>query len=473
MNGITYNELLSSLSLSYKQIESLSSEKAELKRTKRALKAIVEFNRLLQHKTDELNLLKDTCKLIIDIAKYHMVWIGFCWINQNNEKVVSPVATYGYDEGYVENTKIAWDDSGVAQGPTDIAVRTGKPSVCRHILTDKEYEPWKAEALKRGFKSSIAIPLILEEQVIGALNIYATEADAFDKEELSLLMELSNDLSIGISTIRKRAKNKDNENKLLEINKKLEQMIMNEIHKRMQQEQFLIQQSKMAAMGEMISVISHQWRTPLNCLSLVIQDIKEAYRHDELTGGFINDTVSKSMNFIRFMSETLDNFRNFLTPSKTKVEFSVRKAADEILQMFSDLFSRDNIIITLEAEDESESYFIFGYPNEFKQVILNIINNSRDALIMAKKGLSDKNGYGRIFIRLKKRDSKVIIILCDNGGGIEEDVANRIFEHYFTTKATDGTGVGLYISKTIIENNMGGSLTFRNIDGGAEFKIVI
>ncbi|MBF0538800.1 MAG: HAMP domain-containing histidine kinase [Nitrospirae bacterium] len=275
------------------------------------------------------------------------------------------------------------------------------------------------------------------------------------------------------------------------MNVNLTSLVQQETAKRQMQEQLLIQQSKMAAVGEMIAVIAHQWKQPLNAVSIVVQDLKEAYRYGELDEKYIAHTVDVTMGQITFMAKTIDDFRNFFRPSRQKAHFDVKTTIDELISMFSHIFSKNTIDVNLKVEHDLEP-ITDGYPNEFKQVILNILNNAKDAIISRRK--TDVELHGQIEVELTNQEcpgadqtnqecpgavkndetnNKIVIVIRDNGGGIPADVIDRIFEAYYTTKGPEGTGIGLYMSKTIIEANMGGSLTVRNIEGGAEFVITM
>lgn len=265
------------------------------------------------------------------------------------------------------------------------------------------------------------------------------------------------------------------------MNEHLRELVQKEVSEHRNKEQMLVQQSRMAAMGEMIGAIAHQWRQPINAIGLLVQDFEDAFEFGEMDKEYVKTAIMSIMQNINFMSQTIDDFRNFLKPSKEKLNFDIKAAIEEIMSMFEGILKKAAIEITLE---NAEGTFLrTGYPNEFKQVILNIINNARDAIVSCrKKGQIGKDTHGVIKISLEKKagdaaqdgDDKVIIYVRDNGGGIPEDVISRIFDSYFTTKPDDkGTGIGLYMSKTIIENNMGGRLSARNITGGAEFMIEI
>lgn len=173
-----------------------------LKKANRTLKALSGVNQVLVHATEESALLNDVCRLLVEIGGYRMAWIGFA--EHDEQKTVRPVAYAGYEEGYFSSVKMTWSDTELGQGATGMAIRTGKPNFAIDILTDPRYEPWREEAVKRGYASSIAIPLAVDSRTLGALNLYAGQPNAFDEEEVNLLTELVGDLSYGIMSLRAR-----------------------------------------------------------------------------------------------------------------------------------------------------------------------------------------------------------------------------------------------------------------------------
>jgi signal transduction histidine kinase len=259
---------------------------------------------------------------------------------------------------------------------------------------------------------------------------------------------------------------KEAQRKLEEYKNELEVMVSQEIAKRMEQEQILIQQSKLAAMGEMIGNIAHQWRQPLNTLGLQIQDIADAYEFGELNREYLEKSVKESMRVIEKMSNTINDFKDFFKPDKKKVDFTVSEALDDAVPIID--ASLKNNFINLEIE-MVEDCTIHGFVNEYSQVLLNMINNAKDALKKSENRdktiriVADKDDQGHARVRVS-----------DNGGGIPEEIMDKIFDPYFTTKhKAEGTGIGLYMSKMIIERNMQGTITAENIEGGAMFTITV
>jgi PAS domain S-box-containing protein len=173
---------------------------AELLQINRTLDAIGKSSQAMIHSGNEFQYLNDVCKIIVEDCGYSLIWIGYA--QNNKDKNVEPVAYYGFEERYTELLNITWDDSDRGKGPTGIAIRTGKPSVCKNILADPDYKPWREDALKRGYASSISLPLISDGKPFGAISIYAKETDAFSDKEINLLSVLADDLSYGISFIR-------------------------------------------------------------------------------------------------------------------------------------------------------------------------------------------------------------------------------------------------------------------------------
>ncbi len=196
----------------------------ELQRVNRALRTLSECNQVLVRTADEKSLLHEICRVIVEVGGYRLAWVGYA--EQDEAKTVRPVAKAGYDEGHLDTLDTTWADTERGHGTTGTAIRTGKPSICKDMLTDPHFVPWRAEAIKRGYASSIVLPLIENNQIIGSLNIYATEPDAFVEEEIKLLTELANDLSYGIIALRTHAERKRLEKELERLKRQYE-LILN------------------------------------------------------------------------------------------------------------------------------------------------------------------------------------------------------------------------------------------------------
>ena len=232
-----------------------------------------------------------------------------------------------------------------------------------------------------------------------------------------------------------------------------------------QQEQMLIRQGRLAALGEMIGNIAHQWRQPLNTLALIVQELPWYFDHGQFSKEYLDANVTRAMQVINHMSKTIDGFRNFFEPNKERLSFRVSDVLAQTVSMVEAAFNELRLQIEVEADPE---IFVDGNPNEFSQVILNILMNAKDAL------LERKVDNPLVLVRLFREGDKAVLTLSDNAGGIPLEIIDKIFDPYFTTKGPDkGTGIGLFMSKTIIEKNMNGTLSARNTETGAEFRIEV
>jgi len=228
-------------------------------------------------------------------------------------------------------------------------------------------------------------------------------------------------------------------------------------------DQMLIQQGRMAAIGEMLGNIAHQWRQPLNLLGLTIQEVDFSQRREAVTPEFLIASMGKAMELIQHMSRTIDDFRIFSTPDREKVCFSVNELISRIISLLDGNFRGQGVVIEVESTGDKRCC---GYPNGYGQVILNLLLNARDAI--QERAVQD----GRIQVRSWQEGERTVLTVTDNAGGIEEAIIDKIFDPYFTTKESGkGTGIGLFMSKALVEKSMGGELTVRNVGQGAEFRV--
>ncbi|WP_417327851.1 ABC transporter substrate binding protein [Halarcobacter sp.] len=241
--------------------------------------------------------------------------------------------------------------------------------------------------------------------------------------------------------------------------------IMDDITERIQQKQFLIQQGKLAEMGDMVAAIAHQWNEPLVELSAEVQDIQTSFLLGELKNSQVQEFVNDSMVQIKYMSKTLSDFRNFLKPSTKKIIFSIKNSFEEIFEIIGKQIFYSNINMKVNYNYEGDDLLIYGYENEFKQVLLNLINNAKNKIIEKQT-----NVKYNLTINVDESKKYNIIEIIDDGGNIEPNIIDKIFEPYFTTKKR-GTGFGLYMAKVIVEDKMNGQITVQNRDENVVFTI--
>lgn len=228
-------------------------------------------------------------------------------------------------------------------------------------------------------------------------------------------------------------------------------------------EKMILQQSKFVKSGEMIANITHQFRQPLNNISYILINLKKRFESEKLDKIFFDKKVNQANEQVSFLSKTIDDFKEFYLQEKEKDDFLVKDSIQNALTILNPDLQKDNINLNLKFET-FEDIKIFGVKNELSQVILSLVSNSIDAL---------KNRHNpKISINVVSSSAEVIIEILDNAGGIKAKNLKKIFEPYFSTKE-EGTGIGLYLSKIIIEESFGGKLQVQNIKDGAKFSIFI
>ena len=248
-------------------------------------------------------------------------------------------------------------------------------------------------------------------------------------------------------------------------NNDLKQQLKSIIEHENLRDEIVFQQSRMASMGEMISNIAHQWRQPLMEMSTLIMNLEAQVK---VVGSISNDdilqTTEKSTNVIKYMSQTIEDFRNFFATNKSKETFFIAEQISTIINMMKSIFVSKNIKINIIIKNNLK---VHGFKNEYSQVLMNILVNSKDAIV------SNNIKNGEITIRLYKQDTNAILEIEDNGRGIDVTPISKVFEPFFTHQKKDGTGIGLFMSKLIIENNMNGQLLVSNKSEGACFTILL
>ena len=245
----------------------------------------------------------------------------------------------------------------------------------------------------------------------------------------------------------------------------LEGRVVERTNELREKDRLLIQQGRMAAMGEMINNIAHQWRQPLNSVGLIMQSLTLMHDAGQLDRESLESMEEQVMGLIRHMSRTIDDFRDYFKPDKQKASFHVERVVERTISLVQAAFKNRNIRTEVITKDGP---VITGFQNEYSQVLLNVLQNARDAF--------DKRQVGepKVTIEIGREDGRSVVKIRDNAGGIPEEIMDKIFDPYFTTKGPEqGTGVGLFMSKGIIEKNMGGRLTVRNTGEGAEFRIEV
>ena len=248
-------------------------------------------------------------------------------------------------------------------------------------------------------------------------------------------------------------------------NKELEKRIEEEVTKNREKDKLMFQQAKLASLGEMLGNISHQWRQPLMEINSLFLPIEGKISLDmPLDKEEILETISKLNHITKYMSNTIDDFKNFFATDKEKIKFQLLEQINSTINIISGGLKNNNIKLDIIIQKNPE---LTGYKNDYSQVLINIINNAKDVLVQRKI----ENPY--IKISIFEENANIITTVEDNAGGIKVDPIEKIFEPFFTYEKIGGSGIGLFMSKLIIEKNMNGKLLVENSSKGAFFKIII
>lgn len=290
--------------------------------------------------------------------------------------------------------------------------------------------------------------LILKNEILGHTRLQAAY------EELSAV---NRELIRARDELERRVLERTEE--LRELNQGLEARVAAEVAKNREMDHILIQQSRLAAMGEMVHNIAHQWRQPLNALGLVVGNVHADFCDGVITRETLEQDVATARRLIKGMTTTIDEFRDFFRPDRETIDFDVAESVREAIAIVNASMKNNHVDLEYELED---GLLAMGHPNQYAQAVLNVVVNAKD--VMVAKKIKD----GRIRLKLMRVGNNAELTIEDDGGGIPEDILPKIFDPYFTTK-DQGSGIGLYMAKMIIEKTMGGQVEAANMANGARF----
>lgn len=293
------------------------------------------------------------------------------------------------------------------------------------------------------------LPAARADEVGKLVDSFATMRSELRDNQASLLHEI--------------AERKEAEQALQRLNETLEQRVQDEVAANRDKDHLLIQQSRLAAMGEMVHNIAHQWRQPLNSLSLLISNIVDDFRFKSMTEESLQRDAANAHRLLEKMSTTIDDFRDFFRPDREESDFDASAPVHDALFIIEAALKSNHI--ELEA-DIASGLGTSGFPGQYGQAVLNLLVNAKEAI------LEHRPSGGRIRVSLARQDDNAVLTVEDNGGGIDEKILPRLFDPYFTTKE-QGTGIGLYMAKMIVERNMHGTISAANIQDGARFTLSI
>lgn len=418
-------------------------KKAELDLThaNRALRMISNINQALIRIAEEATLLHEACRIAVETGGYSLAWVGYA--EHDEAKTVRPVAQAGLVEGYADEAHITWADTERGRGPTGLAIRTGIVQLTHDIPSDPTMAPWQDAAAKRGYKSSIALPLIHEGVTFGSLNIYSSEPNAFSDEEVKILEEMAGDLSFGINDLRLRMKQKQEEDHIVELN---------------------------VVRSKFINIISHQLGTPLTAVNWNLEMLLNGDfgKLDEVQLKFLQATHAASI-------EITHRINYLLTAIDIEERRVTYEAEDTILPnicagVVQDMAKKAELknLSFVYTPPKNDMPTIYADGKKIRMVFSALIEN---AIVYTKNG-------GNISMALQSDGNVARFEITDTGVGVPQPEQHHIFDRFFRASNAaimqpDAFGLGLFIAKNFVEQ-LGGTITFTSKEGeGSTFVLEI
>ena len=384
--------------------------------------------------------------------------------SKNYLKEAQRIAKVGHFEFNFKTKDINWSDQIYRIFGFDIEDK--KPTFEKYRKqihpedVDNQYKIFK-QALKekRGYSVTYRIISFEGEQK------YIEEKGYFELDKKGNPIKVIGTMQDVTSNIIAKKALEESKAQLALINQDLEKRVKEELEKSRDKDHLLIQQSRSAVLGEMIGNIAHQWRQPLNEVSLLVTDLEDAYNFGVLNKEYFEKTTEIVYRRLKYMSDTITDFSKMHTDDFKQEAFSPKKLIEKLMQFTEGTIKKNNIQIRFMCNDDFE---VFGYPNMLSHILLNLLNNSRDILI--ERSIKKP----KIWIKLEKDKANYYIRVLDNGKGIGRSIIDKIFDPYFTTKDKKrGSGLGLYMTKSMVEKQMNGQIHVQNQRQGAEFKITL
>ncbi|MGE5468370.1 MAG: MASE3 domain-containing protein [Ignavibacteria bacterium] len=422
----------------------LRASEAELRRMNRELRAISNCHQTLMRANEEHLLLQDVCRIVCDDAGYRMAWVGYA--EQDEAKTVRPVAWGGTEGGYLATARITWADTDRGRGPTGVAIRSGKPSCIQDFAADAVAAPWRQDALERGYRSSIALPLKdAQEKAFGVLCIYSADTNAFTPAEIRLLEELAGDLAFGITVVRARIELTQAEAQIREFNRDLEHRV---VERTAQLE---------AANKELEAFsysISHDLRAPLRAIDGFSQILSEDYADRLDADG--QHHLSTIRAGAQRLGELIDDILTFSRTSRQELAFAPVDMNRLVREAFDEVRPEGREIVLQAAELPPAK----GDPTLIRQVLVNLLSNAVKFTAGRSPAVIEVSGT--------VEGPEAVYCVKDNGAGFDMRYADKlfgVFQRLHRASDYEGTGIGLAIVKRIVVRH--GGRVWANAEPGA------
>ncbi|MEN6464895.1 MAG: ATP-binding protein, partial [Syntrophaceae bacterium] len=383
---------------------------------------------LLRARTEE-ELVRSTCNHLAELDFIRFVWAGF---TEPADFSVKPLAWAGFENGYLSQVKITWDDSEYSRGPTGTAIRTGKISIVDDVEQDPNFSPWREQALKRGYRSVFAIPVSYREEVMGYLTVYSGRKGTFGNAETEFLTQIAEDVAVGVKSLRLE---KELESKHVELQKAYAELKASE--------EMVVQQEKLASIGQLAAGIAHEIKNPLAIILQGTEFMKSCVEEDE----FLSDSAERIKNSANRADNIIKGLLSFSRQGSLNLDLGdLSDVLNESVSLVNHQLTLKSIKVLKQIEDVPPIRFD---SNQMKQVFINLLMNSIESM--------DSGGPINIELRRAPESSNEILLkISDKGYGIDKETLKKIFDPFFTTKRKrGGTGLGLSITKGIIEKHKG------------------
>jgi len=434
----------------------------ELARANRALRMLSDFNQALIRITDETALLREVCRIAIDVGGYRMAWVAYA--EQDEAKTLRPMAHAGFEAGYIDLFQLSWADGEHGQRPVAIAIRTGKPCLVRDIQGDPSFTFFLDAALQRGYQAVIALPLGSEGKTYGALSVYAGEGNAFDDREAGVLNELANDLTFGIAALRSQAERKRAEEELIRYKDQLEETI------RKRTGELLLARDAAEAANQaktlFLANMSHELRTPLNAILGFSSMMRREPGATESQRGNLDIINRSGEHLLSLINDVLEMAKIEAGRQQLVIApFDLHGMVKDVATMMQ-LRAREKGLQLLLDQDSDFPRYIKGDEARLRQILVNLVSNA--VKFTEQGGVTIRLGLKRCAL------PTLVVEIEDSGPGISPEDRQRLFEPFVQLAegaAQRGTGLGLSITRQFVQL-MGGTIAVESTLGkGALFRV--